>query len=311
MSSRGDPTMLRLHSRVAVAMNTIVQARVETTGDERVAEAALDAALNWFAVVEQACSRFDPDSEVMRLIRQPAKPVSVSAVLLEAVAFALEVARATKGAFDPAIGAVQQARGLRQHYLTGATSDAPAVPGSYRDVHVDRRAGTITLRRPVLLDLGAVAKGLALDLAVRELAGYERFAVEAGGDLIVGAAEGAPAWRIGVRDPFGDGLVGTLTIRAGAVCTSGGYERPLAEGEHHIVDPRTGRSPRAVASVTVVAPSAMVADALATAAFVLGPEEGLRLLEHQGVAGIVIAVDGAVCLTQGADAWLQWHRTGA
>jgi thiamine biosynthesis lipoprotein len=294
-----------------VAMNTIAQARVETARPGAEGEQALERALAWFAVVEQACSRFDPESELMRLVHRAGGPVPVSAVLLEAVAFALEVARATKGAFDPAIGAVQQARGLRWHYLTGAASNAPAVPGSYRDVRVDKRAGTITLRRPVLLDLGAVAKGLALDLAARELAGYERFAVEAGGDLIVGAVEGAPAWRIGVRDPFGDGLAGTLTVRAGAVCTSGGYERLLAEGEHHLLDPRTGRSPRAVASVTVVAPSAMVADALSTAAFVLGPVEGPRLLECQGVTGIVIAADGTVRLTRGAEVCLHWQATGA
>ena len=76
-----------------------------------------------------------------------------------------------------------------------------------------------------------------------------------------------------------------------AVCTSGDYERtvPAADGGgHHILDPRSGASPDAVASVTVVAPTAMAADALATAAFVLGPREGLRLLERQGVEGLIL-----------------------
>jgi len=76
-----------------------------------------------------------------------------------------------------------------------------------------------------------------------------------------------------------------------AVCTSGDYERvgPGADAGHHVLDPRTGRSPGALASVTVVAPSAMVADALATAAFVLGPVEGLRLLERSGVDGLMVS----------------------
>jgi hypothetical protein len=67
-----------------------------------------------------------------------------------------------------------------------------------------------------------------------------------------------------------------------AVCTSGDYERVVAAPEHHILNPRSGTSPSAVASATVVAPSAMLADALATAAFVLGPVEGIRLLERHG-----------------------------
>ena len=69
-----------------------------------------------------------------------------------------------------------------------------------------------------------------------------------------------------------------------AVCTSGDYERP-----GHIRDPRAGASPDTVASVTVVAPGAMLADALGTAAFVLGPVEGLRLFERQGVEGLIVA----------------------
>jgi thiamine biosynthesis lipoprotein len=78
-----------------------------------------------------------------------------------------------------------------------------------------------------------------------------------------------------------------------AVCTSGGYERPAAlESEHHLLDPRTGHSPRGALGVTVIASTALVADALATAAFVLGPARGLRLLEEQGLAGLIVASDG-------------------
>jgi thiamine biosynthesis lipoprotein len=74
------------------------------------------------------------------------------------------------------------------------------------------------------------------------------------------------------------------------VCTSGDYERRSESiaGEHHIVDPRTRASPRVAASATVSAPTAMVADALATAAFVLGPDHGIALLERQGVDGLIV-----------------------
>jgi len=85
-------------------------------------------------------------------------------------------------------------------------------------------------------------------------------------------------------------LIETLHVSNTAVCTSGDYERKSATDErvHHIMDARTGESAAALASVTVVAPSAMVADALATAAFALGPADGLRFLERQGVRGLMV-----------------------
>ena len=79
-----------------------------------------------------------------------------------------------------------------------------------------------------------------------------------------------------------------LQLSDAAVCTSGGYARWIDAHEHHLLDPRTGRSPRTLLSVTAVAPSAMLADALSTAAFILGPEAGLRLLARQGVDGLTL-----------------------
>ena len=150
----------------------------------------------------------------------------------------------------------------------------------------DRR--TITLLRPLTLDLGAVAKGLAVDTAARELEPFKDFAIDAGGDLYLGGlnAQGEP-WSVGIRHPRHEGeLIARLRVSNQAVCTSGDYER-LTPGattahrnEHHILDPRTGASPRGVASATVVASGAMLADALATAAFVLGPEDGIELLNR-------------------------------
>jgi thiamine biosynthesis lipoprotein len=97
---------------------------------------------------------------------------------------------------------------------------------------------------------------------------------------------------VGIRHPREAGaLIETLHVSDAAVCTSGDYERVSPDGDagHHIMDPRTGRAATTLASVTVVAPSAMVADALATAAFVLGPAEGLDLLERSGVEGLMVS----------------------
>lgn len=294
-----------IYTRADVAMDTLVTLRVDTGQPGAAVESALARALQWFATVEATCSRFDERSELVELASRPGVAVPVSPLLLEATAFALELARLTAGRFDPTIGAAQRRRGFDRHYISArhgvATALALNEAAGYRDVRVDRAAGTIVLRRPLLLDLGAVAKGLAIDLAARELSTFERYAVDAGGDLYAGGAGAATPWRIGIRDPQVEhGLLGTVGVMNAAVCTSGGYERPgRSVGEHHLLDPRTGHSPRGVAGVTVLAPTAMVADALATAAFVLGPVAGLRLLADQGVEGLLATSTGELRTTPG------------
>ena len=231
----------------------------------------------------------------MQLSTHVGVPVPASPILCEAVQFALSVAEDTDGAFDPTVGRRMEARGFNREHRTGQTirSPFPHDDGvTYRDVHVDLDRRTITLGRPLTLDLGAVAKGLAVDAAARELRPYRDFAIDAGGDLYLGGhnPDGVP-WSIGIRHPRLDGqVIDSLRVSDKAVCTSGDYERPAPGdmNEHHVLDPRSGASPDAVASVTVVAPSAMLADALGTAAFVLGPAEGIRLFERHGVEGLIV-----------------------
>jgi FAD:protein FMN transferase len=283
-------------TRTAILMDTFVAIEVVAPKGAPEPSAAMERALGWFAEVEVRCSRFDPKSEVMRLTRLAGSPVRVSKLLFEVVRFALTIAEASGGAFDPAVGHVLEARGFNRDYRTGQAVDsglAPEARPTYRDVRLDPAHSTITLKRPLILDLGGVAKGMAIDLAAKELAQYSDFAVDAGGDLYLKGRNplGRP-WRVGIRDPRNEeGLLETLQVSDAAICTSGDYERraPDESGGHHILDPRTGESADEVASTSVVAPTAMVADALATAAFVLGPERGIRFLERQGVAGLIIS----------------------
>jgi thiamine biosynthesis lipoprotein len=270
--------------RTEVLMGTLVTIHVVPPG----ADAAIERAFEWFRDIEARCTRFDGDSELMRLSARVGEPVPASAILFEAVRFALSVAEDTGGAFDPAVGHLMAARGFDREHRSGRTTRAPVAAAegvSYRDVHVDADARTITLDRPLTLDLGAVAKGLAIDAAARELQPFGDFAIDAGGDLYLGGRnpDGAP-WSVGIRHPRLDGqLIDSLRISNKAVCTSGDYERGA-----HILDPRAGSVSAAAASVTVVAPTAMLADALATAAFVLGLEEGIELLERHGVHGLIV-----------------------
>jgi thiamine biosynthesis lipoprotein len=278
-------------------MGTVVTIHVVRSEPEAAVNAAIDRAFGWFFEIEERCTRFDASSELMQLSARAGVPVPLSAIVFESVRFALAVAEETGGAFDPTVGHRMEARGFNR---TGEIVRTAVVPGddvSYRDVHLDAERRTITLRRPLTLDLGAVAKGLAVDTAARELAPFRDFAIDAGGDLYLGGSnpEGQ-SWRVGIRHPRRDGeLIDWLRVSNQAVCTSGDYERRNAEGEHHIMDPRgetsvaEGRA--AVASATVVAPGAMLADALATAAFILGPQDGIRLLNRMGVEGLIVTAD--------------------
>jgi len=264
------------------------------------AHQAIANAFEWFHAVEACCTRFDEDSELMQLSARVGEPVPVSDMLFEIVRFAVAIADETDGAFDPTVGAAMAARGFNREYQTGKSAPAAGSDplATYRDIVLDDHARTILLRRPLTLDLGAVAKGLAVDAAAQTLAPLLDFAIDAGGDLYLGGrnAEGQ-AWSVGIRHPRTDGaIVETLRVSNLAVCTSGDYERRAQAaggdgGESHILDGRTRNAAGNVASVTVIAPQAILADALATAAFALGPVEGLQLLERHGVEGMIVTTD--------------------
>ena len=135
--------------------------------------------------------------------------------------------------------------------------------------------------------------------------GIEHAYLDAGGDIgLLGPKPDGSPWRIGVRHPREAGqLIGVLTLSGGAVVTSGDYERAFTvDGKryHHILDPATGLPATSLASVTMVAPTAMEADALSTAVFVLGPERGLALVESlPGAEAILVTPDLDVLVTTG------------
>lgn len=273
-------------------MGTLVTIRLVRAG----ADAAVARAFEWFHEVERRCTRFDSASELMQLTARTGIAVPASAILFEAVRFALAVADESGGAFDPTVGHAMEERGFDREHRSGTTVRTAAVHGTWRDVEIDEANRTITLHRPVVLDLGAVAKGLAVDAAARELAPFGDFAIDAGGDLYLGGRnpQGAP-WSIGIRHPRQpDELIDTVRVSDRAVCTSGDYERP-----GHLLDPLSRKPASAAASATVIAPSAMVADALATAAFVLGPVNGIALLDRMGVQGLIVTPELELIATEG------------
>lgn len=158
----------------------------------------------------------------------------------------------------------------------------------------------IRLKSPhAKIDLGAIAKGYAVDEAARILKerGIKNFFIDAGGDLYVSGmnCRNKP-WKIGVRDPEHPGeIIDIIQLTDSAVTTSGDYEQfHLIDGEKysHIIDPRTGYPQKGVISATVIAPSATEADALSTALCVLDPNRGIKLINRQGqgYAGLVVSL---------------------
>lgn len=279
-------------------MDTVVDIQIvagENKSKEE-AEAAIHRAFEAFRQVEQACSRFSPDSELMQACRTVESPVPVSPLLFEPLKFALEMAQWTEGVFDPTVGKIMEEHGFNRHYLTGQSIVSHAAnSATFRDVLLNEQERTLRLRKPLVIDLGAVAKGFAIDLAASALQEFDGFVVNAGGDLFAGGVnQQGSAWEIGIRHPERrEQIIHTLELSNEAVCTSGSYERKSAakDGMHHLIDPKTRRSPNDWVSCSVIAPFAMMADAFSTASFLLGAESGITLIEQADLKGILIASD--------------------
>ena len=269
--------------------------------------APLDATRAAIEDLEARLTRFDPDSELCRLNADPRPVVPASAALRAAVGAALAGAAATDGLADPTLlGAVVRAgyaRSLTGHpradlraALAAAPAPAPGRPAAaadWRRVRVDDRAGTIARPPEVRIDLGGSAKGLAADLAAALLAPYGPCAADMGGDVRVHGTH-----DVLVAHPLSERSARLLELTDAAVATSGIDRRIWWDGlgrpAHHLLDPATGRPAwTGVLTATARAPSAALAEALAKAAVLAGPERGCELLAAAH-GGVVITMAGDV-----------------
>ncbi|MEC9085143.1 MAG: FAD:protein FMN transferase, partial [Pseudomonadota bacterium] len=170
---------------------------------------------------------------------------------------------------------------------------------NFRDVVLDVSGQTVAFRQPgMLVDLGGIAKGYAVDLGIEvlEAHGIRHARLSAGGDMrLLGDKRGRP-WYVGIRDPrSGNDNAVVLPLADVAVSTSGDYERffvdDAGERVHHILSPSTGRSVKGVQSVTIIGDDALTTDGLSTAVFVLGPEKGLKMVERFPAIEVVVIDD--------------------
>jgi thiamine biosynthesis lipoprotein len=289
-------------------MGTIAEVRVYGVAEERAARRAVEAALAELRAVDRLMAVQRPESDVSRVNREAARhDVQVDRRVIEVVRAALEMSRLTSGAFDVTVLPAVLAWGF-----TGPTPHRPAVPARAAAgpaaVVVDERRGTIRFTTPDAgIDLGGIAKGYALDRArdVLRAHGIRAAWLDLGGNVAtLGLPPGSAHWRVGIRHPRHEGmLLGVLELGEGAVSTSGDAERFVEDAEGragHVIDPRTGRPADRLVTATVLAPSAMLADALSTAAIVMGTRAFTPLARRLGVEaalGVLEAPDEVVLAT--------------
>jgi FAD:protein FMN transferase len=298
----------KAYSQTAIFMDTLVSIKVVTKLSEKIVEEKVNQAYETFRSVETHCSRFDPKSELRQLSSHVGTPVKVTELVFQAVQFALEMATFTDGAFDPTIGATLEVSGFNKNYLTGERLHpeeelGQTLSANYKDVQLNDQERTITLTKPLILDLGAVAKGLAIDLAAKVLQGFDGFVIDAGGDVYVsGLNEKGNPWQIGIRDPINkESVIDIVQLTEGAICTSGSYERvsQVKKETHHLIDPKSKNSAKGLLSCTATAPFAMLADAFSTAAFILGEKKGIQLFEDNGINGLMMTSSLQKIATEG------------
>jgi len=270
-------------------------AAVVAPGREREAGPLLAEAEQSLRHAEARLSTWLDDSELGRFhAAAPRRHVLLSPETVELLRLAQQAYLDTDGAFDAACRPVVELwrEAGRRSRLPSEEELAAARAASSWDLIELTDDGAVRFRDTVRIDLGGIAKGYAIDRAIEVLcqASIEGGMVDVGGDLACfGRPVSGESWNVDVRNPFGPGVLARLRITGGAVCTSGDYARFVEiEGARysHILDPRTGRPVEAVRSVTVVAPTAVVADVWATALSVLGVQ-GFRRMPRSAEAMIV------------------------
>lgn len=277
--------------------------------DPAAAGAAIDAVMAEMRRIDGLMSTYKPDSQVSRVNRDAAAgPVAVDPELADLIARALEFSALSGGAFDITYASVGYLYDYREHRHPSDAEIAAALPAvNWRHVVVDREASTVRFLRPdVRIDLGGIAKGHAVDrcAAILGARGIRHASVTAGGDSrLVGDRRGRP-WVIGIRHPDDrERVIARIPLEDAAISTSGDYERFFDEGGvryHHIIDPKTGKSPHGVRSVTVIGPDATLTEGLTKSVFILGPGRGLALVEAQADAdAVVVTGDGRVLYSKG------------
>lgn len=287
------------------AMDTLMNLKLWGDPDGKAAREVVQT-INALA---SALSVTDAQSEIARLNETGSTALSEETAAL--LAAALKLSRRTDGAFDPTVYPLVR--------LWGFTGETQAVPGSAELQRALAAVGTenvlqsgqnVTLRNGAMLDFGGIAKGYAAEKCAKllEAAGIEAALLSLGGNVqTVGTKPDGSAWAVGIADPENPTqAIATLTFTGSlALVTSGGYQRYFEEDGvryHHILNPKTGYPARSgLASVTILAESGALADALSTALFVMGLDAAAEFwMGSDDFEAVFVTDGGKIYATQDA-----------
>lgn len=286
--------------RAVPAMGTMFTIMLTDGEDEEKSRSAVEAAFDEVRRVEALMTTYRDAAPLSRLNAAAGAPLIMPAEIIELLTEANRISERTGGKFDVSFASMGD--------LWRFKEDPPKLPDpeairkrlpliDHNQILIDEGRGTVRLGRPGMrISLGAIAKGYGVDRAgaVLRKHGIDDFIVYGGGDILFSGKKGTKPWSVGVQDPRNHQAYFARFELPGtkAVVTSGDYEKFFVLGGtryHHIIDPDTGYPARGTVSVTVMADSTMVADAFATGIFVLGPEQGMALIEADPtLEGIIV-----------------------
>jgi thiamine biosynthesis lipoprotein len=278
---------------------------VLTADPGRIAAASLEVHRE-LVDIDEACSRFRPDSELEVANRSSGHVVTISPLLSEATGVALRAAEITGGDLDPTVGEAMKVIGYDRDFSEIRPDPAPLVRvgpvRGWTSVRLNRRWGTLYVPAGITLDLGATAKALAADRAAARAAGTAGggVLVSLGGDIATAGEPPPNGWHIRVADWHGDGGDApgqTVCIVSGGLATSSTTVRRWERGGqsmHHIIDPRTARPAKVVwRTVSVTAANCVDANIASTTSIIRG-ERALPWLASLGLDARLVRPDGAV-----------------
>jgi thiamine biosynthesis lipoprotein len=306
---RAEPAFVTEHRPLAGTLVSVTLPSVDEAG----AGPALAAAFAPFERIEEAMNEWRPESPLAALNAAAGSGAftELPSDLCQVLGAALDGARRTGGLFDPTWAALRDL----WRFGDGQSGQVPSPEAvaalcplvSHGAVELEEPAGgACRARLPragMQVGLGGIAKGWAVDRAAAALRarGIRDFLVQAGGDLYAAGLHRGRRWRVGIRDPRGQGgPFGWLRISDRAFSTSGDYEHFFVAGGrryHHLIDPRTCAPAGASRSATVLARTATRAEVLSKAVFILGGEAGLRLAEREGAAAVLVTAGNRVLVS--------------
>jgi thiamine biosynthesis lipoprotein len=268
-------------------------------GDEAARRVAIDEAFAAMSEVDRLMSNYRSDSELSHVNREAARgPVVVSDPLLRVIEAGQRVSAESNGAFDVTVGPLVRLWGFHDktpHIPTSAELAAVRPLVGYRSLIVDAPHHTIGFAHPGMeIDLGGIAKGFAVELAANVLRrrGLTGFIDAGGNQYMLGTPPGKPVWTVGIKNPdVADRLIGVVDVKGGSVSTSADYANFLVAAGRtygHLLDPHTLEPSTASLSATIISEDGTLADAMSKAAFILGPTQGIALIDATpGMAGVI------------------------